>query len=338
MRTSVVMTIDVEADIAGGIESYSDGFRPVIDQQVACNIDGHSEGLGFIIRTLRERGLRATFFVEAAQANYFGPAAMGRYVDLLLSAAQDVQLHVHPCWFSYHNGVPDLQQLPGDSCAALAEPVLEDFFARSIATFRDWTGGQPLAVRTGSFRTGRNVYRVMKRLGIPLSSNLCIGLSEPAEPDYRLPGGCRLIEGVREYPLTSFLDRRGLGSARFRPLQVRSCSSLEMIAILDGAQAAGYETVVILTHPFEFVKSATEKNRNAWTHEMLITNRTVRARLRRLCDYLVKHEERFEVCTFADLASRPPTSVRPVRPLHGSPVLSWLRTLENGFSDRVKWL
>lgn len=337
-RTSVILTVDTEANIAGGIEKYDLGYRPALDQFVACNIGGRAEGLGFLIRTLRERGLRATFFVEAAQANYFGPSAMGRYVDEIMAAGQDVQLHVHPCWYTYRDGVPDPTQAVGDSCAILAEPVLEDFFSRSIETFRGWTGNRPLALRTGGFHTGRRVYRVMRHLGITLSSSICLGVRRPAEPEYQLAGEWSLIEGVREYPATAFRDARGSGNARWRPLQIRSCSSVELIALLDAAYAAEYGTVVIVTHPFEYVKPATRRNCNAWTNAILNRNRIVRARLRRLCDYLAANDDRFEVCTFAELGSRALASPRPAPVLHGSPLRSWLRSLENGLSDHLTWL
>lgn len=337
MKTAVVITVDTEANIAGGIEKFALGYRPVIDQFVACKVRGRSEGLGFLTRTLTERGQRATFFVEAAQAHYFGAGAMAPYVDQLLEAGQDVQLHVHPCWFSYRDGAPDFARRIADSCAVLDEPVLEDLFSRCVETLRGWTGVAPLVLRTGGFRTGRNVYRVMKRLGIPLSSSVCIGIYQPVEPELQQAGGCCIIEDVREYPSTSFLDDRGRPAPRWRPLQVRSCSSTELLAGLADAHASGDEIVVIVTHPFEYVKSVTASNRNDWNFERLNMNRLVRARFRRLCDYLMKHEDRFEVCTFADLASRAPSPVRaPV--LRGSPVRSWLRTLENGVNDRLRWL
>lgn len=338
MRTSVVLTVDVEASIAGGIDHYAQGFRPVIDQWVAGNVGGRSEGLGFIIRTLQERGLHGTFFVEAAQAHYFGAAAMGRYVEQLQHAGQDVQLHVHPCWFCFHDGAPDLTRLVGDSCATIAEPLLEAFFRDCMATYRGWTGHDPVALRTGSFSTGSAVYRVMQRLGIPLSSNLAVALYQPVEPEYRLTGGSALIAGIREYPCTCFQDRRGIGRTRLRPLQVTSCSLRELIAIIERAWACGYDTVVVLTHPFEYFKVPNRKARKAWNFEVLTPNRTVQGRLRGLCDHLLEHQDRFEVCTFADLARRPPQVQISPQPLGNSPLQSWARTLENVLSDRLKWL
>jgi hypothetical protein len=338
MRTSVILTVDVEAAIAYGITRYAQGYRPMIDQYVACNIDGRSEGLGFLMRTLAEYGLRATFFVEAAQANYFGPSAMGRYVDQLLSANQDVQLHVHPCWLSFHDGVPDAPELIDDGCAGRTERALEGVFSQCIDTFRAWTGHHPLALRTGNFCTGREVFRAMSTLGVPLSSSLCVGVFEPAEPEYNLPHGFCVIEGVREYPATCFLDVRCPSAPRFRPLQITACSSREMISLLNQAHAAGFEQVVVVTHAFEYVKPISRTNRNEVTYANLAITRIVRSRLRRLCRYLSEHDDRFEVCTFADLASRPPPSQRLTQPLRGSLLLSWLRTVSNVLRDHVRGL
>jgi peptidoglycan/xylan/chitin deacetylase (PgdA/CDA1 family) len=336
-KTSVIITIDTEASIRGGIHSYAVGLRPVLDQRIACKVGGRSEGLGFILRTLREHGLRATFFVEAAHVNYFGSAPMAGYVEEILDAGQDVQLHVHPAWFSFSNGILKSERPITDSCAQISASALDEYFAQSLATLQAWTGRRPVAFRTGGFSVSPAVYHALERLAIPLSSNLCIAVFDPDEPSYRLPGGCRQIGSVREYPVTCFLDRRGWGSPRFRPLQVISCSSGEMTSSLDQAYTLAYDQVVIVTHPFEYVKLATRDQANFWSFERLIVNRTARMRLRRLCAYLSEHRHRFDVCTFAELAARPRPQDQVVAPLRGNPFQAWWRILANGLSDRVRW-
>jgi hypothetical protein len=70
-------------------------------------VGDRSEGLGFLVETLSRYVLTATFFVETTQARYFSDRMMGGYVDRLLPADQDVQLHFHPCWLSFKDGKLD---------------------------------------------------------------------------------------------------------------------------------------------------------------------------------------------------------------------------------------
>jgi len=151
MKTRVYITVDVEASVARSLNRYADGFRPLLDSFVACDVGGRSEGLGFLLRTLSRYGQTATFFVEAAQTQYFGAEPMGRYVEELLRAGQDVQLHVHPAWFNFRDGPPspDPAERMSDDCADYTEAELTDLFAQCVEIFRGWTGRRPLRTAHG---------------------------------------------------------------------------------------------------------------------------------------------------------------------------------------------
>src|SRR5208283_2072113 len=117
-RIKVVLTVDTEASIAGAFRENA-AHTPLIHEPVAGVVDGKSEALGFLVDTLSRHGLVATFFVETVQARYFPDAAMGGYVDRLLRAGQDVQLHLHPCWLSFEDGKLNRSSLVTDDCAKL---------------------------------------------------------------------------------------------------------------------------------------------------------------------------------------------------------------------------
>jgi hypothetical protein len=344
MKTRVYITVDVEASVARSIHRYADGFRPLLDSFVACDVGGRSEGLGFLLRTLSRHDQTATFFVEAAQTQYFGVEPMGRYVEELLGAGQDVQLHVHPAWFNFRDGPPsaDPAKRLSDECADYTEAELTDLFGQCVEIFRGWTGRAPSALRTGTFSCSRSVFRAMANCGIPLSSNICVGISEPKEPEYRRPCGWMRAEGVWESPATCFLDRHPGRPPGFRPLQITACSASELTAMLDQAQALGMTDVVLLTHPFEFVRVSSRDSHTPESTKRMLINRTIQKRFEEVCAYLADNTERFEVKTFGDWSAHGDIgaagfAVRDYPALQGSAVQAVLRSVSNTISDRLPW-
>ncbi len=118
VKTKVVLTVDTEPSIAGAFRA-DEAHWPLIDEPVAGMVDGKSEGLGFLVETLSGHGLVATFFVETLHTRYFPDTVMGGYVDRLLRAGQDVQLHLHPCWLSFEDGKFDRSNPASDHCHEL---------------------------------------------------------------------------------------------------------------------------------------------------------------------------------------------------------------------------
>ena len=96
MRTRVCITIDTEFSIGG---AFADASRiPVAEPNVWCNVNGRSEGLGFMLDTFRRHRVEATFFVETVQRYYFKNDPMRPIVHQIRDAGHEVQLHSHPCW------------------------------------------------------------------------------------------------------------------------------------------------------------------------------------------------------------------------------------------------
>jgi peptidoglycan/xylan/chitin deacetylase (PgdA/CDA1 family) len=323
VATRIALTVDVEPSVAG---AYADPDRcsPLIDQPVWGDVDGRSEGLGFIMRTLAEHGQRATFFVETANAAYFPEEAMGRYAARLATEGQDVQLHIHPTWLNFADGgdgVPisdHFHELKAERLVALVED--------GRARIARWTGRLPEAMRTGNFAISRAVYPHMRQAGIRISSNICAAVFPPADESLMLPGGVCCIDGVMEIPVTCFVDRGLIGRGRLRPLQVTACSFAEQRALLDSLAEQRVGIAVIVTHPFEFLK---------WKGPQfakLRPNRMVQDRLMRLCGYLAANPDRFEVVTFSDLDPSGMVEIDPPK-LAGHPLRSTVRAAENFLND-----
>ena len=328
----LILTIDTEFSIAG---AFTDPARckPVADQTVLGRIEDRENGLGFILDTLKQHGATATFFVEVMNTIYFGTEAMGKFAKRIREAGHDVQLHVHPCWLAFKSGKYERrpgQPPPSDACAKLATSDMVALLETGITVFEQWGMARPVALRTGGFSTARQVYTAQRLVGIPLASNLCIAVAPPEEPELRLRSGRHLIEGVVEVPALSFVDRRWRGREHLRPLQITATSEAEQRLVLTRAYEAGMETIVAVTHPFEFFK------RKDQAYTLLRRDRINQTRLGDLCRFVAQNPEKFRWTSFAARARQwidQPTEREQT--ILGSPALAALRMAENALNDKL---
>lgn len=326
MRTRVVLTVDTEPSVAG---AFTDPVanRPLLDEPVWGEVDGRSEALGFLIDTLTRHGLRATFFVEAAHTIWFPPAAMGAYVDRLLAAGQDVQLHLHPVWLSFRDGRHNGRSRVTDHCSELPLPELVELIEQGSRQIRSWTGRHPTAMRAGNFSTALGVFEAMRQAGLPHGSNICLASYRPPEPELAVTDGVHLFAGVRELPVTCFSDIGPVGRGRLRPMQVTALGAGELIRLLGLIHARGGPVAVIVTHPFEFLKRSDHRFSD------MKANRLVQRRFEKLCAYLAANTDRFEVVTLEEAASALDVT-EPMPPLVGDVARSTVRAVENFVNDR----
>ncbi|MBN2489469.1 MAG: polysaccharide deacetylase [Planctomycetes bacterium] len=299
MKTQVLLTVDIEFSIAGTFREPA-RCHPVGTPAVDCEIAGQSHGLGFLLETLAAHRLTATFFVETLNVHYFGDAPMAAVARRIQDAGHDVQLHLHPCWTTFRQ--PDWPERvgaapPGDSMAGRAPEEVAAIVAEGAASLCRWGLPPPVALRTGSFRVDRAVYAGLRRAGLPLASSVGLALFRPAEPELRLTGGRHWIDGVLEVPLLAFTDLRLLYRRHLKNLTITGCSGAELRWVLGAAHRYGVRTVVLLTHPFEFVKY-----NEAFT--ALRPDRVNQRRFRGLCAFLDRHRDAFETTTFAECHSR----------------------------------
>lgn len=285
-RTEISITIDTECSIAGAFGD-PEAYKPVAEPAIMCAIDGREHGLGFLLDTFSKYSIKASFFVECAQYYYFGEEPMKTVMKRILQAGQDAQLHIHPCWLNF-NEDPAVGTFPkNDSCAGREYQDLKRIFELSVDVFKKLSGKRPDAIRTGSLVADQNIYQVMKDLDIPLSSNIAIGVDEPKDQSLHLMGGRKTINGVMELPVLSYQDTNFLGKKNIKSLQITSCSWPEMKYILKKARKLGVENIVILTHPFEFVK------KDGFQYKNLVRNRVNQERLEKLCRFISQNDQDF---------------------------------------------
>ncbi|MDR3368505.1 hypothetical protein [Rhodoferax sp.] len=296
MKTEVCITVDVEYSI-GGAFAWPDRFKPLSNEVVDCIVDGHEHGLGFILDSLSRFGMTGTFFTEALQTIYFGEAPMSRNAQRIIAAGQDLQLHLHPCWMHFRD---DRWMQPGfvpnDSCAGRTDAELDEMINLGINTFASWGVPRPVALRTGGFKTDNAVFRAMARAGMPLASNISMGIYEPKEPELQLSGGRHILEGVMEVPALSYRSPRlsRPGSSVFRSLALTATSNSEMARLLWQARQTGAKTIVVLTHPHEFVK------RKGFRFDDLTINRVNQGRFFYLLEFLKRNSAHFAATTYGE--------------------------------------
>ena len=324
-KTRVILTVDTEPSVAGAMADR-ERHPPIFEEPVWGEVDGKSEALGFMTRTLQAFEIPATFFVETVHTGHFGTDPMGRRAQHLAQQGQDVQLHIHPVWRNFR---PDAPPAPvDDNSAEMSVEALSALIDEGCDAIEQWTGRRPVAMRTGNFDAGLDVYRAMARSGLTLASNLCIANRDYAESQLQIAGGVRHIEGVTELAVNCFRDPGPLGRNRYRALQVTACSGAELAHLLRVAHAQSAGTVVIVTHPFEYLK------RDDFRYSNLRPNRMVQQRLARLCHFLCENENSFEVTTFAELAATEALPEQDAPRLRGALGLSVTRAAQNFLNDR----
>ena len=211
-----MLTVDTEPSIAGAFRE-NEVHAPLIHEPVAGMVGGKSEALGFLVETLSEQGLVATFFVETVHTRYFSDTIMGGYVERLLRAGQDVQLHLHPCWLSFGDGKFDRSNPVSDHCHELETGRLAALIDEGADRIGAWTGARPSGMRTGNFSTALSVFEAMSQAGLSHASNICLAVHRPPEPELAVTGGVHDFAGIRELPVTCFVDVGPIGRRRLRP-------------------------------------------------------------------------------------------------------------------------
>ena len=327
MRTKVVLTVDTEPSIAGAFMDR-EANMPLIHEPVSGDIDGKSHALGFLIERLNRYDLEATFFVETVHTSYFPETEMGYYVETLKAAGQDVQLHLHPSWLSFEMSGAEKTASVTDDCSELEEPRLAALITQGCNQIERWTGQRPTGMRTGNFSTAHTVFDAMNKAGLEYSSNICVAVNKPPAAELAVHGGAHLFSGIRELPVTCFTDVGPVGRGKLRPMQITALSANEQIALLQQAHMQHRDVVVIVTHPFEFLKKKDFRYRG------MKPNRMVQGRFETLCRFLADNSDRFAVVSLEDAARE--CSYQDQRPpLKGNALRATMRATENFINDRL---
>lgn len=306
MKTAVHITIDTESAMGGAWDTPGQGPLPA-SRHVFCQDGSGAYGIPLITRELGRYGFRATFLCEMLATQVLGEADTRSVVDALLTAGQDVQLHLHPVYWYYRRfldggGVDRAHHRAAASdqlCAHSPERQLA-MLEEASELFQTCTGRVPVAFRAGNFAASRATLRVLAKLGFVIDSSYNPAeLDDPSlADDPPEPNVVQSIEGVWELPVTVARTRIREGNG-YKPFDPVALGAWEMERVLDTAYSAGMPHVTLLFHSFTFVKP--------WdmTYSRFRLNRIVLGRLRALLRFLDANRDRFQVQTFGELAAGP---------------------------------
>lgn len=333
MTTKVFITVDTEFSIGGAFQNPSQK-KPVGTPMVMCVKNGKSHGLGFILDTLKKNDIKATFFVEALNVNFFGYDAMGEIAHLIYSQDQDIQLHLHPVWTYFKN--PEWQtQLtinpPNDDFRLRKQQEIESLLTEGTDIFLKWGLQKPIAIRTGSLWVNTSVYKAMRSTGIKYSSNVGVGIYRPKDEELQLYSGIHEIESCFELPVLSYRGVDIFSYQHIKTLTITGSSWREIKHLLQLALKKNIDCVVILTHPSEFVKNQNDQYTN------FIGNRINQKRFNLLCEFLSENRDKFSVQTFSDLSTIKEPNQNSANTLLSVPIRQTVnRVVQNYMNDHIR--
>lgn len=296
--TKVCITIDIECSIGGAFRDLT--LFPVGTQAIWCNIEGRSQGLGFILETLRAEGIFGTFFLETNHTHYFTDSPMRRAAERIHCEGHDTQLHAHPCWsiFQSPDWREDLSERKrSDNSHGLSIAGSVEIIKHGLRKFNEWVLPTPLVFRSGNLQHDENLYRALSQCGIKTSSSVGLGIFDSGESKFQLNSGHHTFHGVSELPVLSYDDRLHWRRPSLKCLTIAGTSFLETCLLLQQAEIHGVPLVVVLTHPFEFIQKNDDQFTSMRPHS--INQR----RLRDLAKFLGENKTRFP-CITMSTASR----------------------------------
>jgi hypothetical protein len=164
--------------------------------------------------------------------------------------------------------------------------------------------------------------------------HICLAVHRPPEPELVVTGGVHDFASIRELPLTCLFDIGPIGRGRLRPMQINALTASEQIKLLNAAHESENPVIVIVTHPFEFVKKRTFRH-TVLRHTDLRRNRMTH-RFQRLCAFLSANTDKFEVVPLV-VAANAVGDCREWTELTGHAFDSAVRAVANCANDRLNF-
>ena len=281
MPTPVFVTVDTE--FAWRHHAQGCDVGTMFDR----SLEPAGVGVGYQLDRLRRHDLKACFFVDPMPALVFGLDPVRRMIDPILSAGQEVQLHLHPNW----TGASAADQGRSFARFQLHEYGLDeqaDLIAGATELLVAAGAPAPVAFRAGSYAADDNTLTALARLGFAYDSSHNGAERDASRIDLPAERIAPVAHrGLIEVPVTVIEDRPG----SLRTFQLCALSAGEARDALDHAAAAGHAAVTIVSHSFELANRAGTRANAVHVH-----------RYDTLCAML---DERRDVLPTAHFADRP---------------------------------
>jgi hypothetical protein len=278
--TPVFLTVDTEFAWRHHVRGAD------VDAMYRRSIEPAGVGLGYKLRRFAEHGLKACFFVDPMPALVFGLDPFRRIVEAVMTAGQEVQLHLHPNWTGACPEERGATHPRGDlSQYSLAEQ--RALIARATELLLAAGAERPVAFRAGSYAANDDTLRVLAEQGFLYDASHN-GATHP-EPsaiglDPRQVAPVRR-GGVVEVPVTVIEERPGV----LRTAQICALSTAEWRALLDHAAARDHAALSLVSHGFELANRAGDR-----------ANAVHVRRFDALCAMLAERADVLPTCHFRD--------------------------------------
>jgi len=249
---NVFLTFDIEVWCPSW-ENLDENFPSAFQRYVYGRSKFGAYALPKTLDILVKHGLHGVFFVEPLFAARFGLEYLARIVELIQSAGQEIQLHLHPEWVDeikpplLPNSSRKRQHL---SYYDLNEQT--ELIANGVRLLKQAGVPSLQAFRAGSFAANSDTFAALEANGILFDSSLnaAVPISAPDIQRNEPAFSPRLIGNVSAYPVTVFRD--GLG--KLRHAQIGACSSWELQEALRYGERNEMEAFVLFSHNFEMLK------------------------------------------------------------------------------------
>ena len=275
-KTNVYITVDTEV--------WSDDWRqPTVGFQESFNsyIYGRTRsgdhGLPFMLKVLRDNGLRAVFFVEPLFTLQLGMEPLREIVGVLKEGDQHIELHLHTEWLAPRNeNTPISTEHSNPQHMKYFSYQDQEVLVKTAKARLMDAGVESInAFRAGNFGADNNTLKALAANGIPVDSSYN-GATDACGIEVAKPWNqATIMNGVIEVPQTIFKD----GLNRSRQASILGCSSGEMRSLLRQANGLGWQDFVVLTHPFEFLNNA-----------MTRANSVAKRRFIKLCEFIASQD------------------------------------------------
>lgn len=296
MKPGVYITFDVECSMGGAWQNPQ--LKPVSPRLGMMGEYGAKRyGIPLICSILRQRDLKATFFVEPFNDELGYPGETEPVVQFLKEQEQDIQLHIHPNHIHYG------QQLAGQSCvqtdqmADLSVEVQQQMLKKGARRLEEWSGTRPVAFRAGNMGASEETLAAMHAAGLWIDSSYTfpyVGGQCRFNEKQRYNGG-KWYGEVLEMALSAYKQPKVPGLHPAKPVDLMGSSFEECRDAVKMICDAGADAVLIL-HSFSLFKVRDKQYRDGRL------NRIVKRRFERFCDWLAINREAYPSRTFSDLA------------------------------------
>jgi hypothetical protein len=287
----VFITIDTEA-WPRDPDWRATAMRRDIDVDIYGETSEGRFGIGYQMDVFEEHGLKAVFFVEALFACAVGLSPLRDLVAMIRGRGHEVQLHLHTEWLAWMES-PVLPGRTGQNMKDFTEDEQALLIARGLENLEACGAGRVCAFRAGNYGADFATLRALARNGILYDTSHNAAYLD-AECGLRTPDAFlqpRWLEGVHEFPISSFRDWPG----HDRHAQLCACTERELEFALMEAWRRGWFSFVLVSHSFELLRGRKKPGRAPTADRIVIR------RFEHLCRFLSEHRDKFRTSGFSEI-------------------------------------